>query len=162
MAINKTNVPFVNEVEEFNEAMNKPNFYTPNIPLEEWQWKFVYDFILEELEEYKEACIEGDIVGVADALGDIMYVLCNGIMLHGMKDKIQEVYAEIQRSNMSKMCLTEEDASKTVAERMAKLQVNCHYEKVNNHWVVYRSDDMKVMKSITYTPPNLSQFFEEK
>jgi hypothetical protein len=50
--------------------------------------EFVYDFILEELEEYKEACEKGDIVGILDALCDITYVsLGNGTMLHGLKGK---------------------------------------------------------------------------
>jgi hypothetical protein len=48
-------VPFVSEVEEFNAIMGKPNNYTPIIP-EEKEWMFVYNFILEELEEYKHAC----------------------------------------------------------------------------------------------------------
>jgi len=152
-------VPFVDEVETFNKAMNKPNYYEPNIPQERWQWEFVYNFILEELNEYKEACESQNIVGVADALGDIMYVLCNGIMLHGMKGKIQEVYKEIQASNMSKTCKTEEEAHNTVIERTKTLGVPCHYEKVDNHWVVYRSSDMKVQKSLSYFRPNLTQFF---
>ena len=44
------NVPFVDEVQDFNDMMGKPNNYTPTIP-KEWEWKFVYDFIMEELEE---------------------------------------------------------------------------------------------------------------
>ena len=67
-------VPFVDEVEIFNTTMGKPNNYTPVIP-EEKEWMFVYNFILEELEEYKEACEQGDIVEVADALGDILYFI---------------------------------------------------------------------------------------
>ena len=55
------------------------------------EWQFVYDFILEELEEYKEACEKGDIVGILDALCDITYVsLGNGTLLHGLKSKIWE------------------------------------------------------------------------
>ena len=115
-------VPFVDEVEQFNNVMGKPNNYTPLIP-EEKEWKFVYDFILEELNEYKEACENKDIVGVADALGDIMYVLCNGIMLHGMKDKITQVYQEIQLSNMSKVCKTEKEAIETALHRSKELGV---------------------------------------
>lgn len=152
-------VPFVDEVEIFNKAMNKPNYYEPNIPTEKWQWEFVYNFILEELNEYKEACENNNIVGVADALGDIMYVLCNGIMLHGMKDKIQDIYQEIQASNMSKLCLTEEIAIDTVLDRERVLGEPCHYEPVDDHWVVYRSKDRKVQKSTTYFKPNLEQFF---
>ena len=60
-------VPFVSEVEEFNATFGKPNNYEPTIPNEK-EWKFVYDFIQEELEEYREACQRGDIVEVLDAL----------------------------------------------------------------------------------------------
>jgi hypothetical protein len=63
-------VPFVDEVEEFNDLMNKPNNYEPTIP-EKKEWEFVYNFVLEELEEYREACERGDIVEVLDALCDI-------------------------------------------------------------------------------------------
>lgn len=152
-------VPFVSEVEKFNNIMGKPNHYIPNIPNEKWQWEFIYNFILEELNEYKEACEKKDIIGVADALGDIMYVLCNGIMLHGMKDKIQNIYDEIQSSNLSKACETEDIAIRTVLERETSLGKKCHYEKVGNNWIVYRSEDRKVQKSITYFKPNLKQFF---
>jgi hypothetical protein len=80
-------VPFVDEVEEFNDLMNKPNNYEPTIP-EKKEWEFVYNFILEELEEYREACERGDIVEVLDALCDITYVATgNGTMLHGLKIK---------------------------------------------------------------------------
>jgi hypothetical protein len=82
-------VPFVSEVEEFNNLMNKPNNYVPQIPNNRAEWEFVYNFVLEELEEYKQACESGDIVEVLDALCDIAYVsLGNGTMLHGLKNKI--------------------------------------------------------------------------
>ena len=60
-------VPFVDEVETFNATFNKPNNYEPTIP-EKKEWQFVYDFVLEELEEYTQACENGDIVEVLDAL----------------------------------------------------------------------------------------------
>ena len=60
-------VPFVDEVQEFNETFGKPNNYEPTIP-EKKEWMFVYDFIQEELAEYKEACERGDIVEILDAL----------------------------------------------------------------------------------------------
>ena len=61
-------IPFVSEVEEFNKLTGKPNNYEPTIPESEKEWRFVYDFVLEELEEYREACERGDIVEVLDAL----------------------------------------------------------------------------------------------
>jgi predicted HAD superfamily Cof-like phosphohydrolase len=57
----------------------------------------------EENEEYLEAALGNDIVEVADALGDMLYILCGTILEHGMQHKIVEVFEEIQRSNMSKL-----------------------------------------------------------
>ena len=153
-------VPFVSEVEEFNALMNKPNNYEPTIPKEKGEWMFVYNFILEELEEYKQACENGDIVEVLDALCDITYVsLGNGAMLHGLKDKIWKAYQEVQASNLSKACQTEEEAQKTVEVRSSEQGEKCHYEKVDNKFIVYRTRDRKVMKNINYFRPDLKQFF---
>ena len=155
-------VPFVDEVQEFNDTMGKPNNYEPTVG-EKKQWMFVYNFILEELEEYKEACEKGDIVGILDALCDITYVsLGNGTMLHGLKGQIWKAYQEVQASNMSKSCETEQEAIDTVTVRSNEQKEECHYETVGDKYVVYRSRDRKVMKSINYFKPNLKQFFEEK
>ena len=155
-----TPVPFVDEVETFNKTFNKPNNYVPTIP-SPTEWKFVYDFILEELEEYREACERGDIVEVLDALCDITYVsLGNGVMLHGLKDKIWPAYQEVQASNMSKACSTEEEAIQSVSQRAEEQGEACHFEKVaEGRYVVYRTRDRKVMKSINYFRPDLKQFF---
>jgi len=152
-------VPFVDEVEEFNVTFGKPNNYKPNIPSRN-EWEFVYNFVLEELEEYKEACESGDIVGVLDALCDITYVsLGNGVMLHGLRRKILPAYAEVQASNMSKSCVTEEEARQTVELRSKEQGEPCHYEEKGDYYVVYRTRDRKVMKSINYFKPDLTQFF---
>jgi predicted HAD superfamily Cof-like phosphohydrolase len=157
----KTSIPFVDEVEEFNALMGKPNNYEPVIP-ERKEWEFVYNFILEELEEYREACEAGDIVEVLDALCDITYVATgNGTMLHGLKDKIWPAYQEVQASNLSKACKTEEDAKATVAQRSIEQGEECHYEKVGEYYIVYRTRDRKVMKNINYFRPNLKQFFNQ-
>ena len=157
----KQAVPFVEEVEVFNKTFGKPNNYTPIIP-EKKEWEFVYNFILEELEEYRQACEKGDIVEVLDALADITYVsLGNGIMLHGLKDKILPAYAEVQASNMSKACTTEQEAQQTVVLRSQEQGEPCHYDKVGDLFVVYRSRDRKVMKSVNYFKPNLKQFFKD-
>ncbi|MDC6464830.1 nucleoside triphosphate pyrophosphohydrolase family protein [bacterium] len=153
-------VPFVNEVETFNATFGKPNNYEPTIP-EEKEWKFVYDFIQEELQEYREACERGDIVEVLDALCDIAYVsLGNGTMLHGLKDKIWPAYQEVQASNMSKACKTEEEAIQSVSQRSKEQGEACHFEKIEEgRYIVYRTRDRKVMKSINYFRPDLHQFF---
>ena len=153
-------VPFVSEVEEFNAVMGKPNNYNPVIP-DEKEWMFVYNFILEELEEYKHACETNNIVEVLDALCDITYVsLGNGAMLHGLKDKVWPAYQEVQASNLSKACSSEEEAQETVRVRSAEQKEPCHYEQVGRYYIVYRTRDRKVMKNINYFRPDLTQFFK--
>jgi hypothetical protein len=157
--IKENYVPFVSEVETFNATMGKPNNYEPIIP-EEKEWMFVYNFILEELEEYKHACETNDIVEVLDALCDIAYVsIGNGAMLHGLKDQLWPAYQEVQASNMSKACVSEEEAQETVRVRSAEQEEPCHYEKVGEYYIVYRTRDKKVMKNINYFRPNLKKFF---
>ena len=156
------NVPFVDEVQEFNDTFGKPNNYKPTIG-EKKEWQFVYDFIQEELDEDKEACEKGDIVGILDALCDITYVsLGNGALLHGLKGKVWKAYAEVQASNMSKSCETQEVAEETVKLRAEEKGHPCHWEKIGDRYVVYRSSDRKVMKSINYFAPNLKQFFTDE
>ena len=156
-------VPFVNEVEDFNALMNKPNNYEPTIP-DRKEWQFVIDFVQEELEEYREACENGDIVEILDALCDIAYVsLGNGVMLHGLKDKIWPAYQEVQASNLSKACKTEEEAILTVSKRAEEQGEACHFEKIEEgRYIVYRTRDKKVMKSINYFRPDLRQFFTDE
>ena len=155
-------VPFVDEVETFNATFGKPNYYEPTIP-EKKEWQFVYDFILEELEEYREACERGDIVEILDALCDITYVsLGNGVMLHGLKNKIWPAYQEVQASNMSKACTSEKEAMETVSKRSEEQGEACHFEKLEEgRYIVYRTRDRKVMKSINYFRPDLTQFFSK-
>ena len=164
--MNETDAPpgvqFVNEVEIFNATFGKPNNYVPTIP-EKKETDFVYDFCIEEITEYQEACRNGDIVEILDAICDIAYVtLGNATMLHGLKDKIWPAYKEVQASNMSKSCKTEEEATQTVTQRAKEQGEECHFEKVGDYYVVYRTRDRKVMKSINYFRPNLKQFFTEE
>jgi len=164
--MNETNAPpgvqFVNEVEIFNATFGKPNNYVPTIP-EKKETNFVYDFCIEEITEYQEACQNGDIVEILDAICDIAYVtLGNATMLHGLKDKIWPAYKEVQASNMSKSCKTEEEAAQTVTQRAKEQGEECHFEKVGDYYVVYRTRDRKVMKSINYFRPDLKQFFTEE
>lgn len=65
--------------------------------------KLRFNLMDEENQEYLEAANNNDMVEVADALGDMLYILCGTILEHGMQYKIEEVFEEIQRSNMSKL-----------------------------------------------------------
>ena len=160
----KVKVPFVDEVEEFNEVMGKSyqNRTIPTINPKDAQ--FVIDFIQEELDELKVAVKEKNIIEVFDALLDITYVgLGNGALVFGLKDKMLEGYAEVQASNMSKICQTLEEAEETVKLRSEQQGEPCHHlSDGKGKYVVYRSSDNKVMKSVNYFRPNLHQFFTEE
>jgi len=69
---------------------------------------------------------------------------------------------EVQASNLSKACSTEAEAQETVKVRSQEQGADCHYERVGDKYVVYRSHDRKVMKSINYFRPDLSQFFSQE
>ena len=92
-----------------------------------------YNLMKEENEEYLEAVQNKDIVEIADALGDMLYILCGTIIEHGLQYKIEEVFDEIQRSNMSKLD--------------------------NNGLPIYREDG-KVMKGPNYFKPNFSKILK--
>ena len=155
-------VPFVDEVEIFNSTFGKPNNYVPTVPADTKLTNFVVDFIKEETEELAEAIENGDIVEVLDAICDLLYVAVgNAAMVFGVKDKLMDAYAEVQASNMSKSCATREEAEETIAVR-SKDHGPCYTKQVGDRWVVYRTSDDKVMKSVNYFAPNLKQFFTEE
>ena len=157
-----TQVKFVDEVELFNATFGKPNNYTPIIPNDKKLTDFVVSFIREETKELEEAIRDRDIVEILDAICDLMYVAVgNATMVFGLKDKLIPAYAEVQASNMSKSCASEEEAKATVEER-SKEHGECYYRQVGDRYVVYRKSDDKVMKSINYFAPNLLQFFTDE
>jgi len=86
----------------------------------------------------------------------------NATMVFGLRDKIVDAFEEVQASNMSKVCTTEEEAQKTVEVRTVEQGEECYYKKVGDYYIVYRTRDDKVMKSINYFRPNLKQFFTEE
>jgi len=90
-------------VEKFHDSFGIPNNHEPTVELSMKDIQLRFDLLKEENEEYLEAAKNGDMIEVADALGDLMYILFGTIMKHGMQHKIVEVFEEIQRSNMSKL-----------------------------------------------------------
>lgn len=89
-------------VAEFHEVFKIGNASQITL-LDENNYTLRYNLIKEENEEYLEACKNKDIVEIADALGDQLYILCGTILKHGLQHKIEEVFDEIHRSNMSKL-----------------------------------------------------------
>ncbi len=124
----------IGHVEQFHDAFGIKNHYEPTINLTEAEVELRFNLMKEENEEYLEAAKNGDLVEVADALGDQLYILCGTILRHGLQDKIVEVFQEIQRSNMSKL-----DA---------------------NGKPIYREDG-KVLKSELYFRPDIKSILEK-
>lgn len=93
----------IGAVEKFHDAFGIKNNYEPTAAIEADQIALRHRLMQEENDEYLQAAQEGDLVEVADALGDMLYILCGTILKHGMQHKIVEVFEEIQRSNMSKL-----------------------------------------------------------
>ena len=121
-------------VETFHKAFKIGNNYSPTVELTEADIMLRFKLMAEENEEYLEAAQAGDLVEVADALGDMLYILCGTILKHGMQGKIVEVFEEIQRSNMSKL------------------------DKDGNP--IYREDG-KVLKSDQYFRPDIKTILEK-
>ena len=123
----------INDVKDFHDAFKIPvQNNGPIIPSKE-RCDLRYSLIREELEEFKNAFEAGDLVEVADALTDLQYVLFGSVLEFGLQHKFEELFTEVQRSNMSKL------------DRDGK--------------AIYR-DDGKVLKSDLWTPPNLKNILE--
>lgn len=93
----------INSVREFHDSFGIKNNSKYEVSLEMADYELRYRLLKEELEEYHDACKDGDIVEIADALGDQLYIIFGTLLKHGLHDKIDQVFDEIQRSNMSKL-----------------------------------------------------------
>jgi len=89
-------------VETFHNAFGQENGKYPR-PLDEHGFNLRHSLMQEENDEYLEACFKNSLVDIADALGDQLYILCGTILRHGMQHIIEDVFNEIQASNMSKL-----------------------------------------------------------
>ncbi len=124
----------IQDVEAFHNSFGIPNNHTPTVELSAKDIQLRFDLLKEENDEYLEAAKNGDLVEVADALGDIMYILFGTMLKHGLQDKMVEVFKEIQSSNMSKLG---EDGKP-----------------------IYREDG-KVLKGPNYFRPNIAQILNK-
>jgi predicted HAD superfamily Cof-like phosphohydrolase len=122
----------IKAVQDFHEAFGLGIEQKPiaNLPLAKLQLR--YDLMAEENDEYLEAAKNNDLVEVADALGDMLYILCGTILEHGMQYKIEEVFNEIQRSNMSKLGAD----GKPIYREDGKVMKSPNYFKPNIHSIL--------------------------
>jgi len=124
----------IDAVKEFNEAFKIKYSKNQEADLDESTIELRYRLMQEENDEYLEAARKKDLVEIADALGDKLYILCGTILAHGLQDKILEVFDEIQRSNMSKLSA---DGTPVIRE------------------------DGKILKGPNYFKPNIKSILEK-
>jgi predicted HAD superfamily Cof-like phosphohydrolase len=144
----------LNLVAEFHKTFKHPILETPAIP-DENRCKLRVALIAEELKELEVAILEKDIVEVADALCDIQYVLSGAILEFGLGEKFKALFEEVQRSNMSKACNSEDEARETIQHYKQKDDTDCYYREEAGKWLIYRKSDNKTLKSIRYSPADL-------
>ena len=123
---------YLNKVEEFYKAFKQDEFIKDGeLPGERCHLR--WNLMDEENEEYYQAIIKEDKVEIADALVDMLYILCGTILEHNLQDKIEDIFNEIHRSNMSKLD--------------------------SNGNPVFREDG-KIIKGENYFPPNLKKVLD--
>lgn len=144
----------LNQVAEFHKTFKVPILETPQIPSEQ-RCQLRVNLLQEELDELAQALKDKDLVEVADALCDIQYVLSGAVLEFGLGDKFIDLFNEVQRSNMSKACNTQQEAIMTLSHYKKKDGTEGYYKEINGKWLVYRTSDDKVLKSINYSPADL-------
>lgn len=151
----------LNQVADFHRTFNAPILDTPQIPSEQ-RCELRVNLLQEELNELSQAIKDNDIVEIADALCDIQYVLSGAVLEFGLGEKFVELFNEVQRSNMSKACDTQQEALMTLSHYKKKDGTEGYYKKINGKWLVYRASDDKVLKSINYSPAELKKIIKNE
>jgi NTP pyrophosphatase (non-canonical NTP hydrolase) len=93
----------IEAVTKFHESYGLGIEHTPKANLPKNISELRFNLMKEENEEYLQAAQDEDLIEIGDALGDMLYILCGTIIAHGFQDKIESIFDEIQRSNMSKL-----------------------------------------------------------
>lgn len=130
------------QLSQFQQSFNSVHNTEPTL-INFKDYLLRYELLKEENEEYLEACEQNDLVGIADALGDQLYVILGTVISNGMQYIIEDVFEEIHNSNMSKLG---EDGLPIING------VNGHNDK---------KSPGKVLKGKNYHEPNLKQFIDE-
>lgn len=147
-------------VAQFHTTFQHPILEEPQIPSAE-RCQLRVALLTEELAELQQAINEKDLVEIADAFCDLQYVLSGAILEFGMQEKFHDLFKEVQRSNMSKACKTEEEAKQTQQYYFDKDGTESYYQEKDGLFLVYRKDDHKTLKSVNYSPAKLQEILEK-
>lgn len=150
----------LNDVARFHRTFRLPVLALPGIPHED-RCSLRINLLQEELDELKQAIAEQDLTGIADALADLQYVLSGAVLEFGLGERFKRLFEEVQRSNMSKVCQSLEDAEATVSYYRNKDGTEGYIEESDGVFLVYRRSDHKVLKSVRYSPADLERIVRE-
>jgi predicted HAD superfamily Cof-like phosphohydrolase len=146
-------------VSDFHETFGLPVLDEPVIPSKA-RCELRISLLQEELNELKAAIEDNDLIEAADAFCDLQYVLSGAILEFGLGEKFAELFAEVQRSNMSKACETEEQVTKTIEHYKRVKGEESTFKASDGKYIVYRKSDGKVFKSIDYSPADLDKILD--
>ncbi len=148
-------------VAAFHDIFNMPVLPSPQIP-DEKRCNLRVALLQEELDELRTAILENDIVGVADALCDLQYVLSGAVLEFGLADRFKALFDEVQRSNMSKPCKSLEHARETQLYYLEHKNTESYIQEREGEYLVYRTADNKVLKSVYYSEADLESIVMRK
>jgi len=144
----------LSDVAKFHETFDLPVLESPSIPSAD-RCALRINLLQEELDELKQAIADGDLVEAADAFCDLQYVLSGAILEFGLPSRFKALFEEVQRSNMSKVCKTVDEAEATLRHYLEKDGTEGEIIEKNGDFLVYRKSDRKVLKSIKYSPADI-------
>src|SRR5688572_28576264 len=150
----------LNDVAEFHQTFNMPILDSPAIPGDD-RCNLRINLLQEELDELKDAIARKDISGVADALSDLQYVLSGAILEFGLAEKFKDLFEEVQRSNMSKVWSDYLTAEATLAYYQEKDGTQGVIRECEIGFLVFRSTDNKVLKSVKYSLADLDSILSD-
>ena len=116
---------FFKDVRDFHQAFGQRIGDTPTLPEDYTERELRMSLLEEEVNEYFDAEEKADLVEIADALADIIYIACGTAVSYGIP--LDDVFAEVHRSNMAKLV----DGK------------------------VIRREDGKIQKPADWTPPDI-------
>ena len=145
----------LNQVAEFHRTFRHPILDKPTIPSAQ-RCELRINLLQEELNELKQAIVDGDLTEVADALCDIQYVLSGAVLEFGMGEAFVDLFDEVQRSNMSKTCKSLQEAEATKLYYEEQRGMPAYIKQQGDVWLVFRQSDNKTLKSVNYSPADLA------
>lgn len=107
---------------------------------------------------------EGDVDELRDACADMRVVMGNLIHFAGLREKFDEDFEEVMKSNFSKYCENEDDAKESVRlyaegihpNKMGE-KIETYYEKVDDFYIIKKKEDGKILKSLKFKEPEFKK-----